>query len=62
MKWVRRMLSVYVVTLAVIAVLAVGSAATSRPPVGGGVHQPSHTENPVSHDAYEIHKMLAHTS
>ena len=60
MKWLIRMVALYVVMLAVIAAVALSSSATGRP-ASGLTDQPSHTANAVSHDAYEIHKMLAHT-
>ncbi len=60
MKWMLRMVALYVLMLAVIATVALSFAATGRP-ASGLTDQPSHTANAVSHQAYEIHKMLAHT-
>jgi len=54
------MVALYVLMLAVIATVALSFAATGRP-ASGLTDQPSHTANAVSHQAYEIHKMLAHT-
>lgn len=61
MKWMLRLVVLYMVTLAVIAVVSLTFAATSGAPAGGRSDQPTHYQNAVSHNAYEIHKMIAHT-